>query len=324
MKALTMPTAEASLAAMDVREFKTFRELIHQKTGIWLRDGKQAMLAGRLSKRLRHHGMTDFATYAAYVVAVQDGGRELAEIINCVTTNKTSFFREKHHFDFLMQTLVPELMDGAALGRARGIRIWSAACSTGEEPYSIAISLLEALKTGHGPGSVARSLGQPLSPRGGWQIEVVASDIDTVVLETAAQGIYDRESLEDVPSVMQTKYFLRGKGNMSGQVRVKKEVAQLVKFQRINLMDTQWALEGKFDAIFFRNALIYFNRETQEVFLRRMLGYLKSRGYLILGHSEHVPWLNDSVEARSNTIHQLRAQKRPPYTGSERRRRPRS
>ena len=318
-----MPTREASLVAMDVREFKTFRELIHQKTGIWLRDGKQAMLAGRLSKRLRHHGMTDFATYAAYIEAVQDDGKELAEIINCVTTNKTSFFREMHHFDFLKQTLVPELVAGAALGRARNIRIWSAACSTGEEPYSIAISLLEALKAGHVPGSVAPSPGRPPSPPGGWQIEVVASDIDTVVLATAAEGIYDRESLEDVPLVMQTKYFLRGKGDMDGQVRVKKEVAQLVKFQRINLMDSQWAIEGKFDAIFFRNALIYFNRETQEVFLRKMLGYLKSRGYLILGHSEHISWLNDLLEARSNTIHQLHAQKRPPYAGPDRRRRPR-
>jgi chemotaxis protein methyltransferase CheR len=318
-----MPTREASLVAMDVREFKTFRELIHRKTGIWLRDGKQAMLAGRLSKRLRHHGMTDFATYAAYIGAVQDDGKELAEIINCVTTNKTSFFRELHHFDFLKQTLVPELVAGAALGRARSIRIWSAACSTGEEPYSIAISLLEALKTGHVPASVAPSPLGPSSPPGGWQIEVVASDIDTVVLATAAEGIYDRESLEDVPRVMQTKYFLRGKGDMDGQVRVKKEVAQLVKFQRVNLMDSRWAIEGKFDAIFFRNALIYFNRETQEVFLRKMLGYLKSRGYLILGHSEHVPWLNDSAEPLSNTIHQLRAQKRPPYTGPERRRRPR-
>ena len=228
-----------------------------------------------------------------------------------------------HHFDFLKQTLVPELVAGAALGRARTIRIWSAACSTGEEPYSIAISLLEALKTGHLPRSVAPSPRGPSSPPGGWQIEVVASDIDTVVLATAAEGIYDRESLEDVPPVMQTKYFLRGKGDMDGQVRVKKEVAQLVKFQRINLMDSQWAIEGKFDAIFFRNALIYFNRETQEVFLRKMLGYLKSHGYLILGHSEHVSWLNDSLEARSNTIHQLRAQKRPPYNGPDRRRRPR-
>ena len=131
---------------MDTREFKAFRDLIHRKTGIWLRDGKQAMLASRLSKRLRHHGMTDFATYAAYVETVQDGGKELGEIINCVTTNKTSFFREIHHFDFLSQTLVPERVAGAQLGRARNLRVWSAACSTGEEPYSIAICLVDALK----------------------------------------------------------------------------------------------------------------------------------------------------------------------------------
>jgi chemotaxis protein methyltransferase CheR len=318
-----MPTLEASLVAMDMREFKTFRELIHRKTGIWLRDGKQTMLAGRLSKRLRHHGMKDFATYAAYVEKVQDGGKELAEIINCVTTNKTSFFREMHHFDFLTHTMIPALIAGAALGRARSIRIWSAACSTGEEPYSIAIAVLDALKSGHVSNLLPLIPGQIPPPPGGWQVEVVASDIDTTVLQTASEGIYDERNLEDVPPAMLTKYFLRGKGDRSGQVRVKKEVSQLVKFQRINLMDNPWPLEGKFDVIFFRNALIYFNRETQEAFLRRMLGYLKPRSYLILGHSEHVPWLNDSVEALNNTIHQLRAQKRPPYTGPERRRRAR-
>lgn len=320
---MTMPTLDASLVTMDMREFKTFRELIHRKTGIWLRDGKQTMLAGRLSKRLRHHGMTDFATYAAYVETVQDGGKELAEIINCVTTNKTSFFREIHHFDFLAQKLVPDLVAGAALGRARSLRIWSAACSTGEEPYSIAISVLDAFKNAHAATSSPSTLGVPPPPPGGWQVEVVASDIDTVVLATATQGIYDEDSLADVPQAMQTKYFLRGRGDMAGQVRVKKEAAQLVKFQRINLMDSHWPLDGKFDVIFFRNALIYFNRETQEVFLRKMLTYLKARGYLILGHSEHVPWLNDSVEALNNTIHQLWAQKRPPYSGPERRRRSR-
>jgi chemotaxis protein methyltransferase CheR len=318
-----MHALDVSLVAMDPREFKTFRELIHRQTGIWLRDGKQAMLAGRLSRRLRHHGMKDFAAYAAYVETVKDGGKELSEIINCVTTNKTSFFREMHHFDFLAKQLVPQLLAGAELGRKRSIRIWSAACSTGEEPYSIAISILDALKAGQAPGSASSNLGQSLSPPGGWQVEVVASDIDTVVLATAAEGIYDQESLADVPPAIQTRYFLRGKGDMLGRVRVKKEVAQLVKFQRLNLMDTQWTIEGLFDAIFFRNALIYFNRETQEVFLRKMLRYLKPRGYLILGHSEHVPWLNDSVEALKNTVHQLRAQKRPPYSGPERRRRPR-
>ena len=316
---MTQPAFSASLVTMDLREFKAFRDLIHRKTGIWLRDGKQAMLAARLSKRLRHHGIDNFAAYAAYVDTVQDGGKELAEIINCVTTNKTAFFREIHHFNFLSQTLVPERVAGAQLGRARNLRVWSAACSTGEEPYSIAICLLDALKAAY--PSAAPSVGAPSSPSGGWQLEVIASDIDTVVLATAAQGIYDQEALQDVPLALQSKYFLRGKGNMSGQVRVKKEVAQLVKFQRLNLMDATWTIEGPFDVIFFRNALIYFNRETQEIFLRKMLTYLKPRGFLILGHSEHVPWLNDAVEALNNTTHQLRAK---PWHGAERRRRRRS
>jgi chemotaxis protein methyltransferase CheR len=307
-----MQALVASVVAMEMREFKAFRGLIHKETGIWLGDGKQVLLASRLSRRLRHHGMSDFAAYAVYVQEVQDGGEELGEIINCVTTNKTSFFREKHHFDFLARTLVPQAQAVALLGRPRSIRIWSAACSTGEEPYSIAISLLEALQTGHAPRSLARSSAPP-APSSGWEIEVVASDIDTIVLATATQGIYSEESLEDVSTALQTKYFLRGKEDMSGWVRVKKEVERLIKFQRTNLMDGQWAIEGLFDAIFFRNALIYFNRETQEVFLRKMLRYLKPGGYLILGHSEHVPWLNDSVEAIGHTIHQLRAQ---PYTGN--------
>jgi chemotaxis protein methyltransferase CheR len=316
---VAIPAVSASPVSMDTREFKAFRDLIHRKTGIWLRDGKQAMLAARLSKRLRHHGMSDFATYADYVDRVQDGGKEISEIINCVTTNKTSFFREIHHFNFLTQTLVPERVAGAQLGRARNLRVWSAACSTGEEPYSIAICLLDALKAAH-PSAVP-GLGSPPPPPGGWQVEVVASDIDTVVLEKAALAIYYEESLHDVPQAMQAKYFLRGKGNMGGKVKVKKEVTQLVKFQRLNLMDTAWTIEGPFDVIFFRNALIYFNRETQELFLRKMLTYLKPRGFLILGHSEHVPWLSDAAEAMNNTTHQLRAK---PWNGVERRRRRRS
>jgi chemotaxis protein methyltransferase CheR len=227
-----------------------------------------------------------------------------------------------HHFDFLAKTLVPELQAGASLGRQKSIRIWSAACSTGEEPYSIAISLLEGLQTGSALPSPGAT--QVVSAPGGWQIEVVASDIDTTVLATAAQGIYAQESLAEVSAAAQKKYFLRGKGAMSSRARVKKELAELVNFQRRNLQDADWALAGPFDAIFFRNALIYFNRETQERFLRKMLGYLKPGGYLILGHSEHVPWLNDAVAALGNTVHQLRAQKGSKYSGPERLRRARS
>jgi chemotaxis protein methyltransferase CheR len=302
-----MPPVVGSVVAMDVREFKGLRALIHRETGIWLKDGKQVMLASRLSKRLRHHGMSDFAAYAAYVEKVQDGGRELAEMINCVTTNKTSFFREIHHFDFLAKTLVPEAEAAALHGRPRGIRIWSAACSTGEEPYSIAMSLLEALQHSRRPASLPAAPTQPVFSPGGWQIEVVASDIDTTVLATAAEGIYDEDCLGDIPAGIQNKYFLRGKDNMNGRVRVKKDLRHLIKFHRINLMDSQWALEGPFDAVFFRNALIYFNQDTQEIFLRKMLRYLKPGGYLILGHSEHVPWLNDAVEAMGHTTHRLRA-----------------
>jgi chemotaxis protein methyltransferase CheR len=305
-----MPPVVGSVAAMDMREFKGLRALIHRETGIWLKDGKEVMLASRLSKRLRHHGMSDFAAYAAYLNS-QDGGRELAEMINCVTTNKTSFFREMHHFDFLAKTLVPQAEAGASQGRPRSLRIWSAACSTGEEPYSIAMSLLEALKSGRAPASSPAGPVQPVFSPGGWKIEVVASDIDTTVLATAGEGIYGEECFGNIPAGIQSKYFLRGKEDMSGRVRVKKELGRLIKFQRINLMESEWALEGLFDAIFFRNALIYFNQDTQEIFLRKMLRYLEPGGYLILGHSEHVPWLNDEVEAIGHTIHRLRTGPRP-------------
>ncbi len=310
-KAFIMPPLVGSVVAMDMREFKGLRALIHRETGIWLKDGKQVMLASRLSKRLRHHGMRNFAAYAAYVGKIQDGGRELAEMINCVTTNKTSFFREMHHFDFLAKTLVPQAEAEALQGRPRSIRVWSAACSSGEEPYSIAISLLEALKPGRAPASLSSGPIQPVSSSGGWQIEVLASDIDTSVLATAAEGIYGEECLGDIPAAIQNKYFLRGKKDMIGRVRVKKDLGRLIKFQRINLMDSQWAVEGLFDAIFFRNALIYFNQNTQEIFLHKMLRYLKPEGYLILGHSEHVPWLSDAAEAIGHTIHRLRTGRGP-------------
>ena len=304
---MPVPASETSLLSMEEREFRAFRELIHRETGIWLRDGKQAMLASRLSRRLRHHGISDFASYLAYVETAQDGGREMHELINCITTNKTSFFREMHHFDFLAGTLVPEVFSAARQGGPRAIRFWSAACSTGEEPYSIAISVLAALEEVHAPGGLPH--GQPLLP-GGWGIDILASDIDTSVLATAARGVYSESSLEGISPATRNRCFMRGKGKMLGQVRVKKEVAQLVKFQRINLMDNTWPIEPGFDGVFFRNALIYFNRETQELFLRRMLRFLRPGGYLFLGHSEHVPWLHDAVVPLNQTVYRLRSARR--------------
>jgi chemotaxis protein methyltransferase CheR len=285
---------------MEPREFKAFRTLIHERTGIWLRDGKQIMLASRLARRLRHYGMSSFGEYCEYVRKAPDDSDEIRELINCVTTNKTSFFRERHHFDFLANTVVPQTRAAAMSGGAKSIRVWSAASSTGEEAYTIAITLLEALQKPR--------LGQTTASPGAssWTLEMVASDIDTRVLETARRAIYNEESLRAVDAQLRKKYFLRGKDDMSGQIKVKPTVTRLVEFKRINLNDSRWPLEGLFDVIFFRNALIYFNQDTQEIFLRKMVRYLKPRGYLFLGNSEHIPWLHDILEPLKQTMYRLR------------------
>ena len=304
-----------SFFRMGLREFTLFRSLIHKRTGIWLRDGKQVMLASRLLRRLRHHGLTSFADYYSFVQNVEDNGEEIREMINCVTTNKTSFFREHHHFDFLANTVVPAMRSESRRGGSETIRVWSAASSTGEEAYSIVITLLEALQphgranrpapaAGNGTARIGLS-GFPSSPAS-WKIEVVASDIDTKVLETAQRAIYRMDSLASVAKPLIRKYFLRGKDDMLGQVKVKPVVTRLVEFKRINLNDVQWPLEGLFDVIFFRNALIYFNHDTQDLFLRRIVSYLKPRGYLFLGNAEHISWLHGILEPLQRTMYRLR------------------
>ena len=306
------PALSNSVIPMELREFKLFRSLVHERTGIWLRDGKQVMLASRLSRRLRYHSMSSFAEYYQYIQKNPNNSDEISELINCVTTNKTSFFRENHHFKFLANTVVPEIQTAARNGAARSIRVWSAASSTGEEAYSIAITLLEALQT-------TKNLNAPLPhgqkrvgipgfsvASGSWKIEIVASDIDTKVLATAQRAIYPADSLASVDTPLQRKYFLRGKDDMKGQFKVKPDAARLVQFKRINLKDARWPLDGLFDVIFFRNALIYFNQETQDVFLRKMAGFLKPRGYLFLGNSEHIPWLHEILEPLNQTMYRLR------------------
>ncbi len=305
------PATANSVFPMELREFKLFRTLVHERTGIWLRDGKQVMLASRLTRRLRQHGLANFVDYYAYVQKVQDGGEEIRELINCVTTNKTSFFRERHHFEFLTHTVVPRIQSALRPGDPRSIRVWSGASSTGEEPYSIAITLLESLQRPRsanvaGPSPTRTLLPGLTAAPGSWNIEVVASDIDTKVLETAVRGVYPEDSLATVDLPLRKKYFLRGTGNMQGYVRVKPDLARLVQFKRINLMDARWPLDNLFDVIFFRNALIYFNQETQDVFLRKMARYLKPGGYLFLGNSEHIPWLHEILTPLSQTMYQLR------------------
>jgi chemotaxis protein methyltransferase CheR len=234
----------------------------------------------------------------------------LNESIHWVSADNPSFFRGIYHFNFLAETVVSDLKAGAFLGRIQHVRIWSAACCTGEEAYSIAISLLEAFRAGsESPG---------YDP-GGWRVEVVASDADPEALAVAEEGIYTEKSLAAVPAEIKKRHFLRGRGDMTGHVRVKQGLANLVHFQRVDLDGIEWAIKGPFDAIFLRHGLVSMHPRTQELCLRTMLLYLNPHGYLMLDPSDHVPWLGDAVLPLGNGIYQLRPHGKARYTGRERR-----
>lgn len=279
-----------STAQLKQSEFREFRELILRETGIHLKDSKQALVASRLRKRLRHHGFTSYGEYYRYLVAQPPGSSEHRHLANCITTNKTDFFRESHHFDFLREQVLPEVRSRSP-GAVRQLRIWSAACSSGEEPYSIAITLLDARPA-----------------LNNWDIKILASDIDTEVLQRAEQGIYDIERVRTLPPNVLKAHFLNGKGEAKGLVRVREELKKLIRFRRINFVDPNWPIRAHFDVIFCRNVIIYFDRDTQRRLFERLVKYLKPAGYLVVGHSENLYGLNDLFTPVRNTVYRLKTE----------------
>jgi chemotaxis protein methyltransferase CheR len=260
--------------AFDDRDFERVRRLIHQRAGISLNDGKRAMVYSRLSRRLRETGHRSFA---AYLQALEGGGSdaEWQEFINCLTTNLTAFFREEHHF----QALVEELRQ-----RRGNLRLWCNAASTGEEPYSIAMTVHETLGNGHG-------------------CSLLATDIDTKVLATAGRGVYqaDARGLDD--NRLRT-HFLRGTGANAGQIRVKPALAQMITFRPHNLMDARWSLGPPFDIVFCRNVMIYFDGPTQRRVLEGMHAAMKPGSVLFVGHSENFTESRDLFRLRGKTIYE--------------------
>jgi len=259
-------------------DFERVRELIYQRAGISLHAGKQAMVYSRLSRRLRETSHRSFADYLQWLQAHNGpaGEAEWQEFINCLTTNLTSFFREEHHFHALVDDL--KAMTG------RPLRIWCSAASTGEEPYSIAMTVVETL------GNNAN-------------VRIVASDIDTKVLATAQRAVYDVDSRGLSPERLH-RHFLRGKGGNSGFIRVKPELARLIEFRPFNLMSRSWSLGDPFDLIFCRNVMIYFDNATQRQVLQQMHGVLKPQGLLYVGHSENFTDARDLFHLRGKTIYQ--------------------
>ncbi len=264
------------------RDFNTIRKLVYDHTGINLSEGKRDMVYSRLAKRLRQLGLETFGDYCALLE--NESSDELGNFMNSVTTNLTSFFREEHHFEYLKNELLPKLMkirDGE-----RTIRIWSAGCSTGEEPYSIAMTVRDVI-----PAS------------SGWNVRILATDLDTNVLHHASQGIYSEDRLNGVPREKLKRWFLKGKGNNAGKVRIAKELRDMIIFKQLNLMK-EWPIKPGVDVLFCRNVVIYFDKPTQAVLFDRYADILADHGHMFIGHSETLYNVCDRFRLLGKTIYE--------------------
>ncbi len=258
-------------------EFERIRTLLYQHCGIKLNDSKKVMVYSRLGRRLRATGTPSFDEYLDLIE--QDQGEEWEAFINSLTTNLTAFFREPHHFPILKEHVLnlPK----------KPLRLWCSAASTGEEPYTIAMTMIEAFDSYKPP------------------VQIIATDIDTNVLAIARAGIYSWDRVEKLPTETLKRYFLKGSGKNAGFVQVRDELRDLISFQPLNLLDEQWPITGGFDAIFCRNVMIYFDKETQYKILKRFVPMLESHGLLFAGHSESFLHAADIFKLKGNTIFEL-------------------
>jgi chemotaxis protein methyltransferase CheR len=250
------------------RDYTRLSELIYNECGIKMPPAKKTMLVARLQKRLRSLDMKSFGDYIDYLFGPDGIKDELVRMIDLITTNKTDFFREPHHFDYLLQRVLPEwIQKHGASGRR--LMLWSAGCSTGEEPYTLAMVLNEFAASCTG-----------------FDYQILATDISTRVLEKAEQAVYGEERVDAVPSPLKHKYLLRSKDRRSGKVRVAPGLREKVRFRRLNLMDENFGLREPMDIIFCRNVIIYFDRQTQERLLNKFYAHLRKDGFIFMGHSE--------------------------------------
>ncbi|MDE2397818.1 MAG: chemotaxis protein CheR [Burkholderiales bacterium] len=276
MNAVLPPSSTESEFTLEKSDFERIRQLIYQRAGISLHEGKQAMVYSRLSRRLRETGLSSFSEY---LQRLERGGSEAEwqEFVNCLTTNLTAFFREEHHFH--------ALVDDLRARTGQPLRIWCNAASTGEEPYSLAMTVVETL------GNAAPA-------------QLVCSDIDTKVLATAQRGVYPADARGLGPERLR-RHFLRGKGSNSGHIRVKPELQRLIQFRAFNLMAADWrSLGDPFDIVFCRNVMIYFDNPTQRKVLERTHSVMKPGGLLYVGHSENFTEARDLFRLRGKTIYE--------------------
>jgi chemotaxis protein methyltransferase CheR len=269
---------------LSVEEFRLFQDLIYREAGIHLSDAKRALLVGRLSPRLRVLRLRTFRDYHRHVTRVDPAER--VTMLDCITTNETRFFREPQQFGFVEEQLVPAWKAEASAGaRQRRIRVWSAACSTGEEPYSLAMTLLS-----HFPRE------------SGWTVEILASDISTRVLNKAREGVWPLERTGEIPERFMKRYMVRNSGDRAGTARAGQEIRSAVKFERINLSKEPYPA-GPFDLIFCRNVLIYFDGASKNHVIGQLTQRLAPGGCLFLGHAESILGVSTNLRRVGPTIY---------------------
>jgi len=275
-----MPSVYEREFTFTQHDFEFIRNLVGERTGIVLSEHKVDMVYGRLARRLRQLNIKSFEDYLTRLK--QDGDQELVEFTNALTTNLTAFFREPHHFDFLANSGIPTLAKNRPDKR---LRIWSAGCSTGEEPYTIAITLHEAL---------------PLIRN--WDVKILATDLDSNVVSRAKEGVYNKERVNGISKQRLDRWFRQGRGSNEGKVRVLPDLQRLITFKQLNLMH-EWPMQGRFDVIICRNVVIYFSKETQRELFDRYADILADDGYLIVGHSESLHKVTNRFQLLGKTIY---------------------
>ncbi len=286
MKGCSAQQGSAYTAVISDKDFQRLSEFVHSQCGIRIPPTKRVMLEGRLRKRIRTLGMDSFSRYCEYLFSSEGLQAECLHMIDVVTTNKTDFFREPAHFDFLYGIVLPESLRSRSLMVRGKLNVWSAASSSGEEPYTLAVVLSEYAER-----------------NSSFQFSILGTDISTRVLEKARRGVYEEERIEPVPTALRRKYFLKSKDRSKGLVRVAPELRSLVKFQRLNLMDDDYGLREPQSVIFCRNVLIYFDRQTQEKVLKRLCRNLVPGGFLFTGHSETLQGMDLPLENLASTVY---------------------
>jgi len=273
-------------ATLNDREFNRFSSLIYESVGIKMPPAKKTMLEARLQKRLKALGIRSFEEYGDHVFSHEGRSNEMLHLIDVVTTNKTDFFREPGHFDFMLKTALPAILHSRGGSTREPVKIWSAGCSTGEEPYTLAMVLSEF------------AVGRP-----DFRVSITASDICTQVLQTAKAGIYPEERADPIPLNMKKKYLMRSREKSRSLVRISPKLRSLVNFKRINFMDDDLGISEKMDIIFCRNVVIYFDKPTQQTLMRKFHKQLNPGGYLFIGHSETLSGLDVDFKAVASTVY---------------------